>query len=336
MVLEIIGRWDGAFAVEGDRVIREERAPEDDLNQLDRLRLRRDGHRTPEEDRILGETSGTERFTRDRRLAIPGISLPTREQRVRSWPPELQRSGARQRELLLAFAQEAIADAWDPTVPLDEAVRAMADLDEVHNLLSERLESWARREAPGIEGFEAPEGAADATKPAGGSRVAVDPALAEARGRISVLLDRAEDARSDLERTIERALPDLAPNLSALLGPMLAARMISQAGGLARLARLPSSTIQVLGAERAFFAHLRGRAPPPRHGLLFLHPHVQGAPRSARGKLARTLAGKTAIAARLDRAGRPVDPRLADAFEQRRAAIRQFPTNRRAPRPPNE
>src|SRR5208283_3772568 len=91
------------------------------------------------------------------------------------------------------------------------------------------------------------------------------------------------------ETSVSEALPRRAPNVSALLGPLLAARMLAQAGGLDRLARLPASTIQVLGAEKAFFEHLRGRAPPPKHGLLFLHPSIQGAPRRLRGKLARAL-----------------------------------------------
>jgi len=97
---------------------------------------------------------------------------------------------------------------------------------------------------------------------------------------------------------------------------------VAQAGGLDRLARLPASTVQVLGAERAFFEHLRGRAPPPRHGLLFLHPQIQSAPKSVRGKLARALAGKVAIAARRDREGSPVLPELKTAFERREAELR--------------
>ncbi|MCI4348150.1 MAG: hypothetical protein L3J97_05995, partial [Thermoplasmata archaeon] len=81
---------------------------------------------------------------------------------------------------------------------------------------------------------------------------------------------------------------------------------------------------QVLGAERAFFEHLRGRAPPPRHGLLFLHPDIQSASRRARGKLARALAGKVAIAARLDREGRPLRPDLVNSFKHRTEEVRSL------------
>ncbi|MFG1530328.1 MAG: ATP-binding protein, partial [Thermoplasmata archaeon] len=134
-----------------------------------------------------------------------------------------------------------------------------------------------------------------------------------------------------LARAIEETLPRRAPNLSALLGPDLAARLLARAGGLARLSRLPAGTIQVLGAERAFFEHLRGRAPPPRHGLLFLHPRIQSAPRSERGKLARALAGKAAIAARLDASGAPIRPDLRAAFDARATQVRSQRLARRAP-----
>ncbi|MCI4340676.1 MAG: ATP-binding protein, partial [Thermoplasmata archaeon] len=122
-------------------------------------------------------------------------------------------------------------------------------------------------------------------------------------------------------------------NISALLGPLLAARMLAQAGGLDRLARLPASTIQVLGAEKAFFEHLRGRAPPPRHGLLFLHPSIQGAPRRLRGKLARALAGKVAIAARIDREGGALRPELGASYDARAKAVKTMGTGAGRTRP---
>ncbi|MGA8664593.1 MAG: hypothetical protein WB809_05970, partial [Thermoplasmata archaeon] len=149
-----------------------------------------------------------------------------------------------------------------------------------------------------------------------------DPALTNARRRLAELYRSIEETRTELSHAVEGTAPSRTPNLCALLGPELAARLVAQAGGLDRLARLPSSTVQVLGAERAFFEHLRGRAPPPRHGLLFVHPALQSAPRGERGKLARALAGKVAIAARMDRAGAPVNPSLFRAFDARRAELK--------------
>jgi nucleolar protein 56 len=63
---------------------------------------------------------------------------------------------------------------------------------------------------------------------------------------------------------------------------------------------MPSSTIQVLGAEKAMFRALKSKAKPPKYGLLFQHPYVHSAPKDKRGSRARALAAKLAIAARVD------------------------------------
>jgi nucleolar protein 56 len=67
-----------------------------------------------------------------------------------------------------------------------------------------------------------------------------------------------------------------------------------------RLARLPSGTVQILGAEKAFFNHLKTGAPSPKHGHIFMHPWISRSPRWVRGKIARMLAGKISIAAKID------------------------------------
>ena len=95
-------------------------------------------------------------------------------------------------------------------------------------------------------------------------------------------------------------MEETAPNISAVVGPSLGARLISLAGGLRRLASLPAGTIQLLGAEKAMFAHLRQGKKPPKHGIIFQHPTVHRAPYWQRGNVARVMGGKLAIAARVD------------------------------------
>jgi len=85
-----------------------------------------------------------------------------------------------------------------------------------------------------------------------------------------------------------------------LAGAVLAARLIALVGGLKQLARKPAGTVQVLGAEEALFAHLRGRAPSPKHGIIFTHEAVRGTHPEHRGSAARAVAGKLSIAARID------------------------------------
>ena len=99
---------------------------------------------------------------------------------------------------------------------------------------------------------------------------------------------------------VEAETPAVAPNLAAIAGPVLAARLIALAGGLESLARKPSGTVQVLGAEDALFAHLDGRGPSPKHGIIYIHEYVRGTRPEERGSAARALAGKLAIAARVD------------------------------------
>jgi nucleolar protein 56 len=93
---------------------------------------------------------------------------------------------------------------------------------------------------------------------------------------------------------------DVAPNVSALCGPLLAAKLIEKAGGLRKMAMSPSSSIQILGAEKALYRAVKTNARPPKHGLIFQHPYVNGAPRGLRGIRARHFAAKLAIAARAD------------------------------------
>jgi nucleolar protein 56 len=98
------------------------------------------------------------------------------------------------------------------------------------------------------------------------------------------------------------------PNTSALIGGLVAARLMAHAGGLLPLSRLPASAIQVLGARTALFAHLRTQTPSPKHGIIFQHRRVHNAPRDVRGRVARVLAGKLAIAARIDQFRGSADP----------------------------
>ncbi len=107
--------------------------------------------------------------------------------------------------------------------------------------------------------------------------------------------------RTLLEKYLEGLCREVAPNTSRVAGHILAARLLSHAGGLEKLARLPSSTVQLLGAEKSLFRHLKDRkSRPPKYGVLFAHPLVQGAPKEKRGKAARLVAAKVSLAARTD------------------------------------
>ncbi len=106
--------------------------------------------------------------------------------------------------------------------------------------------------------------------------------------------------RVKLEEHVETQMNLIAPNTSAILGTAVGARILARAGSLKKLATMPASTIQVLGAEKALFRSLKTGSAPPKHGLLFQHSMVHSAPRWQRGKIARAVAAKAAIASRVD------------------------------------
>jgi nucleolar protein 56 len=108
------------------------------------------------------------------------------------------------------------------------------------------------------------------------------------------------DLRNTLEKHVETQMELVAPNISGILGAAVGARILARAGSLKKLAFMPASTIQVLGAEKALFRSLKTGSQPPKHGLLFQHALVHAAPRWQRGKIARAISTKAAIAARVD------------------------------------
>ncbi len=107
---------------------------------------------------------------------------------------------------------------------------------------------------------------------------------------------------SDLKKKIEIYIEDMmyrhAPNLSKTAGPLLGAQLIYLANGIENLSSYPGSRIQVLGAGRAMYISRKKKLPGPKHGIIFKHPLVHGS--RDRGKMARKIANKIAIAARID------------------------------------
>ncbi|APX96117.1 NOP5/NOP56 family protein [Natronorubrum daqingense] len=176
---------------------------------------------------------------------------------------------------------------------LVHAVRTMDDCTRTANELAERLAEWAGTVDP-----DAGTGIDYARELA-----TRDPASEHPPQPLVSLAERAvglADEAEALREYVERQMPTVAPNLAALAGPVLGARLISLAGGLENLAKKPSGTVQVLGAEDALFAHLRGHAPSPKHGIIYTHDAVRQTHPDERGSAARALAGKLSIAARVD------------------------------------
>ncbi|MCL1905292.1 MAG: ribosomal biogenesis protein, partial [Methanomassiliicoccaceae archaeon] len=197
---------------------------------------------------------------------------------------------------------------------LVQAIRHLDDLIVSCNLMNERLHEWYGMHFPELGDLAkdrryceliAKHGKRDGIIDELGLEIEsigseMDPGDISAITELSETLCGIYDDRERAESYISKLVDEVAPNMCALLGGTLSARLISSAGGLERLASLPSSTLQLLGAEKAMFRHLRSGKKGPKHGMIFQHPEVHRAPYWQRGNISRALAGKALIAAKVD------------------------------------
>lgn len=198
------------------------------------------------------------------------------------------------RAVSLSMAEEGIASALsEKDTDLLQMVRMLDELDDVINLLTERLTEWYQSTTPDSSRKYNRAASKKFLQTIAKSK---NPSMKQVAREILSLTN----LRTQLMKDVSRRADEVIPNMSALVGGLVAARLVSRAGGLTIISRMAGSSIQVLGAESALFSHIRTGSPSPKHGLIFQHRRVHNAPREVRGKLARVLSSKLAIAARLD------------------------------------
>jgi len=235
-----------------------------------------------------------------------------------------------------------------------QTIRAIDDIDKTINLFSERLREWYSLHFPELDKIvddhqlyskivtevgsrdsmslevlkdlgiteQLAKKILDASNKSIGGEI-TDLDLRAIRYLSSTILKLYEIRRS-LTDYLEAVMREVAPNITALVGPTLGARLLSLAGSLEELAKMPASTIQVLGAEKALFRALRTGGKPPKHGVIFQYPAIHSSPRWQRGKIARALAAKLAIAARVDAfSGRFIGDQLREQMKKRIEEIKQ-------------
>ncbi|VEL18418.1 unnamed protein product, partial [Protopolystoma xenopodis] len=112
-----------------------------------------------------------------------------------------------------------------------------------------------------------------------------------------------EDSRKNLQDYLVKRMVAVAPNLTAMVGEILGARLIARAGTLVNLAKHPASTVQIMGAEKALFRALKNRHNTPKYGILYHASLVSQADTQFKGKISRMLAAKAALSIRLDAFG---------------------------------
>ena len=116
----------------------------------------------------------------------------------------------------------------------------------------------------------------------------------------AIRLKNLWDYRENLSVYLRERMNTCAPNLSALIGETVGARLISHAGSLTSLAKCPASTVQILGAEKALFRALKTKGNTPKYGLIFHSTFIGRASTKNKGRISRYLANKCAMACRID------------------------------------
>ena len=157
----------------------------------------------------------------------------------------------------------------------------------------------------------------------------INPQDLEIMNNYAKSIHELQKTRRDIEDYIDSKMESIAPNLKLLVGSTLGAKLISHAGGIRRLAMYPSSTVQIMGAEKALFRHLKSGDRPPKYGLIYQHPQVRGAKWWNRGKIARMLAGRISLAVRRDVFTKTFDENVFGDFKAQVEGIEKnnpFPT----------
>ena len=179
------------------------------------------------------------------------------------------------RKRLLSKAKKQIEEKFaGKEVHIIKAISLLDDVESAQNLLGESLNDWKSKK---------PEGSA-----------------AEVVNELEKNVASLKEERNTLLKFIDSEMEAELPSVANVATPVIGARLLASAGSKRKLAFSPSSTIQVLGAEKALFMHIKKKAKPPKHGHLFNHPLIQKLPKNKRGNAARILAGKISIAAKED------------------------------------
>jgi nucleolar protein 56 len=209
---------------------------------------------------------------------------------------------------------------------LIQAVRSVEDLEKAKNLLIQRIKEWFNINFPEIIVFDeklleiinvfsvkenleqeklskivgdkkAVELMINAKNSFGAKLQKED---AEALQKLSMQAASIDKTITAMEDYIKKTCEKVMPNTTSVVGAVVASKLLSKVGDLEKLAKMPASTIQVLGAEKALFKHLKSNSKPPKHGLIFQNAFVSGAAPKERGKRARKIAAKIAIALKAD------------------------------------
>jgi len=215
----------------------------------------------------------------------------------------------------LTITKNDLKESVKKDILIVQAVNNVQDIDKVINTLVKRLREWYSYYLPefsnSIENNEkfaelvAEKDRWDLLKEL---RITEDESMgSDLPGQdVKPMIDLAKqvvsltELRKQQEIYLDKAMKEVAPNVRAIAGSMIGAKLLAQAGSIKRLSEFPASTVQILGAEKALFRHMKTGAKPPKFGVIINHPFVSKARKDVKGKAARILADKLSIAAKVD------------------------------------
>ena len=219
------------------------------------------------------------------------------------------------RQANLLETKQAVREAVTQDLDIVQAIRCIDDLTRVIDILGKRLREWYEYHNPEVswqcidhEVFVAK--VKDHNIQELMTEYGIDPETSmgkvprhedeKAIRSMAARIDAITQEKESLKLYMDALMDTVCPNVKAIAGTMLGARLLEHAGSMQELAELPASTIQLLGAEKALFRHIRTGARCPKYGLLLQHPIVAQQHPKLKGKAARAIADKLSIAARVD------------------------------------
>ncbi|MFA5771764.1 MAG: ribosomal biogenesis protein [Thermoplasmata archaeon] len=312
----LITTWFGTFLCEDHDVVKYKLFPKNAMEIAKRLKAIEDRRILEEEKEISQGIDGL--LVAEERLKHIESAILTDKKITLPLPPQYNFPQGLLRDASVEFAKlKTKIEFGAADRHIIQAVNAIDDLSKSANLIYERLQEWYGLHFPEIYEKVSPCDFADLISKCNGDRETILKNLPNTGITISIGSEISEkdktaivtlaktlkelyETKTALEKYIKESMENIAPNVSYIAGSNIGARLMSYTNGLKRLAAVPSSTVQLLGAEKALFRFLKEGGRPPKHGIIFQHPTIHGAPYWQRGKLARALASKITIAARVD------------------------------------
>ncbi len=271
----------------------------------------------------------------------------------------MKESPEEKRQRLIELAKASVTSAYstgEHSVIL--AVNTSNELERARNLIHEKLEEWYGIFFPElrlnnqisyahfVSEFGMDKKAADKEQLTKLLGSAADEVIAKASNSIGrepseteyAMLKKIADyeigmakMQEDIDVYLKERATAMMPNITYLVDFKIAAELLAKAGSLSKMAFMPAGTIQLLGAEKALFKHIKFNSKPPKYGILFKLPQITTANKLDRGRIARLYATKICIAAKADAFTKNfIAPKLKEAIE---ATIEKYKTQPRKPKP---